>query len=195
MNVPSFSRLVLRALSFGSLTLAGCAHSPSPAEQGLAAAPEPSPAAEVAPSETEKAAPTTGIVVDSGPAKRPEQRCESLLGGEQRIKRSAVVEVISAGLGKWLQGVHIERVLEGRKFAGWRILSLHLENPCYAAVDLRPGDIVTAVNGQGPKNLERPDSAQLLFDGLKKATAIEVAFSRENKPRVIRFEIAETPSQ
>jgi type II secretory pathway component PulC len=112
--------------------------------------------------------------------------------GEQKITRAAVHEVVAAGLGQWLQGVQIERVLEGRKFKGWKIGVLHLANPCYAAVDLRPGDVVTAVNGKGPKQLERPETAQEIFASLMQAPAIEVSFLRNGQPRVLRFEIAST---
>lgn len=181
------------ALAIFVTTTAGCAHTPSPAEHGLSATTDSSPSIDE-PSLAESApAPVVPVINDNGPAKRPEQRCESLIG-ELRIKRSAVLEVVTAGLGSWLQGVQIDRVLVARKFAGWRIVVLHLENPCYAAVDLRPGDIVVAINGQGPKNLERPESAQAVFDSLKKAPAIEVSYLRDSKPRKLRFEIAETPA-
>jgi|GEM_PF-3400815 len=179
------------ALAICTFTTVGCAHRESPAEQGLAATSDTPIPGESSSGQHADTAPTAPIVSDIGPAKRPEERCESLVG-EQKIKRSAVLQVVGAGLGAWLQGVQIDRVLEGRKFAGWRIGVLHLENPCYAAVDLRPGDIVVSINGQGPKNLERPESAQAVFDSLKKAPAIEVAYVRDNKPRVLRFDIAET---
>jgi hypothetical protein len=188
------SRLVGAALAICGFATSGCAHSPSPAEQGLAATSNAPPPIEDPSVEKAAPAPASPIVTDTGPAKRPEQRCESLVG-EQSIKRSAVLQVVAAGLGSWLQGVQIDRVLDGRKFAGWKIGVLHLENPCYAAVDLRPGDIVVAINGQGPKNLERPESAQAVFDSLKKATAIEVAYLRDGKARQLRFEIVETPPQ
>lgn len=181
----------LRCLFFAALTTGmACAHSPSPAEEGLAATAETPPPVETP--ETEEGAPntagTTQVQAETGPPKLPQERCASLVG-EQKIKRAAVEEVVAAGLGQWLQGVQIERVLEGRRFKGWKIAALHLANPCYAAVDLRPGDVVTAINGKGPKPLERPESAQEIFASLKQAPAIEVNYLREGQPRVLRFEI------
>lgn len=175
-------------------TSIACAHTPSPAEEGLAVTSDTPPALDPSAVETDATKPgvPAPVATDSGPPKTPLQRCESLVG-EQRIKRVAVNEVVDAGLGRWLAGVQIDRVLEGRKFKGWRIGVLHLENPCYAAVDLRPGDVVTSINGQGPKHLERPETAQQVFLSLKKAPAIEVGYLREGKPQVLRFEIAETP--
>ncbi|MDX2022172.1 MAG: hypothetical protein SF187_18195 [Deltaproteobacteria bacterium] len=183
---PSFLRLfVLCAVT----SIAACAHSPSPAEEGLAASNE-APTA-VAQDEAVAGTPMPAVAAESGPAKQPQERCLSLVG-EQKIKRSAVDEVVAAGLGHWLQGVQLDRVLEGRKFKGWKIGVLHLENPCYAAVDLRPGDIVTAINGKGPKQLERPETAQEIFASLKKSPAIEVNYIRAGEPRVLRFDIVNT---
>ena len=178
-----------------ALSLTSCAHAPSAAEEGLAGTSDTHAGVhtpDLAGDSTADAVPATPIPVDSGPAKHPEERCNSLVGA-QRIRRVAVNEVVAAGLGQWLSGVQIERVLEGRKFKGWRIVVLHLANPCYAAVDLRPGDVVTAVNGKGPKALERPESSQEIFESLKKASAIEVNYMRDGKAKVIRFDIDEVP--
>jgi hypothetical protein len=184
----------LRVLLFGALVTA-CAHSPSPAEEGLAASGETPASVEVPPNEPgETGAPPPAVMsTETGAAVHPQERCASLTG-EQKIKRAAVDAVVAAGLGHWLQGVQIDRVLEGRKFKGWKIGALHLANPCYAAVDLRPGDIVTAVNGNGPKQLERPETAQTIFASLKQAPAIEVNYLRNGQARTLRFEIVDSAS-
>ena len=174
------------------LIAASCAHTPSPAEEGLAAGSVvASPDESVAANVSSDSVPTNAVAAESGPARRPEQRCTSLTG-DNKIRRAAVVSVVDKGLGAWLGGVRVERVLNKGRFAGWRIGALHLANPCYAAVDLRPGDVVTAVNGHGPKKLERPDSAQAVFDSMRTASAIEVTYLRDGKEQSLKFSITDT---
>lgn len=191
MQVNDLTKKIVIALVIVTTTgWAGCAHGPSPAEEGLA---ETTPRSTLSEAPLAEEAPPEVAPAEEGPARRPEDRCAALIEGN-KVRRAAVVEVVNQGLGRWLQGVQVERVLEKRKFVGWKIEALHLANPCYAAVDLRPGDVVTAVNAQGPRQLERPDSAQQVFEGLKTAPAIEVAYVREGQPRTLRFEIvAEAP--
>ncbi len=173
-----------------SASLLACAHSPSPAEEGLAATEAQS---DLNQGDETGAAPQMAEP-EQGPARRPQDRCTSMTS-ENAVKRAAVAEVVDAGLGFWLQGVQVERVLEKRKFQGWRVQALHLTNPCYANVDLRPGDVVTAINGQGPKQLEKPDTAQVVFNSLKAAPAIEVSYVRDGQPRSLRIAIVEAEAR
>lgn len=183
---------VLASISSATLialgaALGACAHTPTPAEEGLAAPMSEAPLTE--PAGTADRA--VEAPAEAAPPRSPTERCRSMVGTDA-IKREAVSAVVAAGLGQWLQGVKVERVLEGRAFKGWKIQLLHLENPCYAAVDLRPGDVVTAINGQGPKPLERPESAMAVFNSLASAPAIEVTYLREGAPRKLRFEIVQS---
>jgi S1-C subfamily serine protease len=167
-----------------ALTLApGCAHR-SPAEEGLQ---EGLPGE--GPSAADESLPTAEVEGPPPAPLAPERHCTSFKSPGV-IKRSAVVEVVDAGLGRWLSGVSIERKLEKRRFAGWTIHSLHLANPCYAAVDLRPGDVVVAVNGR-TRELERPDTVFVVWNELKTAKAIEVVFVRDGKRQTTRFDIAD----
>ena len=59
------------------------------------------------------------------------------------LKRSAVVRVVDAGIGRWLAGgVEVERKIAKSRFQGWEIRRLYPGDPCYVAVDLRPLDVV-----------------------------------------------------
>jgi len=153
-----------------------CAHKPSPAEQGVS---EPIDATE---GEVAQA-----VVPGKAIAMQKPDECVSLVS-PGTVKRSAIVDVVDRGLGVWLQGVSVKADLRNGKFNGWRINSLHLTNPCYANVDLQPGDIVTSVNGS---NVARENKAFEVFSALKTAPAIEVEYLREGKPNRLRFTIAD----
>ncbi len=159
-----------------AFTLGGCAHGPpSPAEEGVSQ-PIEAPSAEASP---------TPIVPTDGPARSPAERCGSWKAPGV-IDRAALVEVVDQGLGMWLQGVKVEALVEKGKFIGWRIQTLHLTNPCYADVDLRPGDLVTSVNGQ---SIAREGKAFEVFSSLRTAGAIEVDFVRAGKSQKLKLEI------
>lgn len=104
------------------------------------------------------------------------------------LKRAPLVRAIDAGLPRWLQGVQGDRVLANHRFAGWLVKSLHPGDPCYAEVDLRPGDIVQKVNG---KSIEKPEQAFDVLQSLRTAPALTVDYMREGKPSQISIPISE----
>jgi len=106
------------------------------------------------------------------------------------LKRSAVVRVVDAGLGRWLAGgVEVERKLAKGRFQGWEILRLYPGDPCYAAVDLRINDVVTKVNG---KSIEKPEQAHDdVLTGLRTASELVVDFLRDGKPHKLTLPISD----
>jgi hypothetical protein len=82
------------------------------------------------------------------------------------LRRAAIVRVVDRGLGQWLSQVRVAPARSGRKFTGWEIRELYPDDPCYRAVDLQAGDVVTRVNGA---SLEKPDQANQVFQGLRTA--------------------------
>lgn len=104
------------------------------------------------------------------------------------IERAELIPVLDAGLGRFLGGVNTEPNLEEGRFAGWRIVHLYPEDPRFATVDLLPGDIVTEVNGQA---IERPEQAFAVWNGLRVADELHVAFLRDGQARELRFRIAD----
>lgn len=103
------------------------------------------------------------------------------------VRRSAIKRVVDAGLGQWLSHVDVERQLDRGRFRGWRVVRLYPGDPCYTQIDVRPGDVVTSVNG---RSIERPDAAHAVFTGLADAPALIVKLLRGGQERTLTFEIA-----
>jgi type II secretory pathway component PulC len=102
------------------------------------------------------------------------------------LTRAQVKRTIAEGLGMFLQNVSFEDwpVMHEGKFYGFKIKSINMD----WGVDLRPGDVVTRVNGIVP---ERPDEADAALRSLEKAAALKVEFEREGKPRTLELPITD----
>jgi type II secretory pathway component PulC len=104
------------------------------------------------------------------------------------IRRSAVQAVLSAGPGAFLQTLAIDDhpvFLQG-KFHGFRIAAL--QGDAWSGVDLRPGDVVTRVNGF---SIEHPEQAAEAFYSLRVASELTVEYERDGEPREISFGIVD----
>ena len=105
------------------------------------------------------------------------------------LYRDEVSQVVDAGLGYFLQHVEVDAELEHGSFRGFRILSL--APPDYwHGVDLKPGDVVTLVNGM---TIERPVEAHQAFSSLKTADQLVVSYLRAGQPRQLTYRIKERP--
>jgi S1-C subfamily serine protease len=105
------------------------------------------------------------------------------------LRRSVVDRAVKAHLGAWLHGgVVVDPAMQKGRFRGWIVRSLYPDDPCYQQVDLRPGDLVLKVNGQG---LERPEQASEVFESLSSAPALVVEFVRDGAPMKLTFQFAE----
>jgi len=105
------------------------------------------------------------------------------------LYRDEVSQVVDAGLGYFLQHVEVDAALEHGSFQGFRILSL--APPDYwHGVDLKPGDVVTLVNGM---TIERPFEAHEAFSSLKTADELVVTYLRAGQPRQLSYRITERP--
>ena len=105
------------------------------------------------------------------------------------IRRSDVRQALSAGLGTFLQRVSFDvdhPVFRDHKFVGFRITEL--KGPGWTGIDLKPGDVVTAVNGF---TIERPEQAQQAFLSLAVASELRVDYERDGQPRSLRLGITE----
>jgi type II secretory pathway component PulC len=103
------------------------------------------------------------------------------------IRRSEVRQAINAGLGTFLQRVTFDvdhPVFRDHKFVGFKIVSLN--GPGWTNVDLKPGDVVTAVNGF---TVERPEQALQAFSSLAVASELRVDYERDGQPRAFRLAI------
>jgi type II secretory pathway component PulC len=108
---------------------------------------------------------------------------------DHSLRRSAIREVLSQGLGVFLQRVDLDDrpVRVDGKFHGFRIVALR-DAQFWGGVDLKPGDVVTRVNGFP---IERPEQAQTAFDSLQVASELRVAYDRDGQARELVYAIVD----
>jgi len=96
------------------------------------------------------------------------------------IERDDLDRVLDAGPGAFLQKVPLAPVFgPGRRFRGFRIVSLWRNNPRVLRYGVRPGDIVRSVNGHP---IDTPDQLLGVFKLLRNAARIDVAVTRAGRP-------------
>jgi type II secretory pathway component PulC len=105
------------------------------------------------------------------------------------LGRASVKGIVSQGLGAFLQQVDLDDqpALVGGKFRGFRIAGLR-GGRFWSGVDLRPGDVVTGINGLP---IERPEQAQAAFDSLALASELRVAYDRDGQARELVYKIVD----
>lgn len=106
------------------------------------------------------------------------------------LLRADVKQTVEDGLGYFLQRVSVDPEIVGGKFQGFRIVELRPAE-FWEGVDLKPGDVVTRVNGQ---SIERDIEAYNAFQSLLAAPALRVSFIRGGSPRELVFAIVDAPS-
>jgi S1-C subfamily serine protease len=104
------------------------------------------------------------------------------------IARGELVPVLEGGLGRYLQNVETEPVFHQGAFVGFRIVSFFPGDLDYASLDLRPGDIVTHVNG---RSIERPEQAVAVWEALHTASDLVVLYRRGHEELALRFRIVD----
>lgn len=115
----------------------------------------------------------------TAPAPAPPKPITSLRRGEVR-------ETIRHGLGAFLQNVTVDDypVMESGKFKGFKLRTI---NETWG-IDLRPGDVITKVNGM---SIEHPEDADAALRSLEKAPALRVDFEREGKAKTLELPIVD----
>ena len=108
------------------------------------------------------------------------------VGKTTQLRRSQVKKTISRGLGYFLQGVSVEDfpVMKDGRFYGFKIKTISPE----WGVDLRPGDVVTRVNGMV---IEHPEEADAAMRSLERAGALRVDYERDGKRQILELPIVE----
>ena len=131
---------------------------------------------------------------DNAPMEGEEQSPESSLyeqSGRVRtgvISRHELVPVLDDGLGQYLRNVETEPAFHRGAFVGFRIVSLFPGELAYASIDLRPGDVVTRVNGQP---IERPEQAVAVWEALRTASDLVVNYRRGDQEYALHFRIVD----
>jgi hypothetical protein len=88
---------------------------------------------------------------------------------EGTMTRAALHAVLDAGPGALLRHVEVAAELEGERFLGWRLVAIDPQHRGFDGVDLRPDDILVALNG---RPLSRPDELAALWDQLRGADVV-----------------------
>jgi S1-C subfamily serine protease len=131
------------------------------------------------------------------PAEGPEGAAEPepAAATEKRPKntlwRDEVDRAVDGGLGRFLQRVEVEAALDNGQFRGFRIVTLYPPS-FWQEVDLKPGDVVTRVNGMP---IERETQAYDAFVALKKASRLEVSYLRGAEERKLVYAIQPRPGR
>jgi type II secretory pathway component PulC len=142
-----------------SFVLVGCGHAAPPIAEAPAAV---------------AAAPTHAVLAATTPT--------------DAIRRSAIRGVLAAGPGAFLQKVSVDDhpVLADGKFHGFRIAALQADS--FRGVDLKPGDVVTRIEGMP---IEHPEEAIEAFNALQVASELRVDYERDGVARMLRYRIVE----
>jgi type II secretion system protein C len=108
---------------------------------------------------------------------------------DHQLARSAVHAAIVDGLGVFFRRVELDDmpVMTGGKFHGFRIAGLP-DKEFWSGVDLKPGDVVTAVNGMP---IERPEQAQSALESLDAAKELRVSYERDGQAHELVYAIVD----
>jgi type II secretion system protein C len=136
-----------------------------------------------------RAAPVTSVAQAPAASAAPPVAAPASAAPQRVVSRSAVRAVVSEGLGMFLRHVDLDDqpVFVGGKFHGFRIAGLR-DPQFWSGVDLKPGDVVTSVNGFP---IERPEQAETAFESLDVASELRVAVEREGQPRELIYSIVD----
>jgi S1-C subfamily serine protease len=128
---------------------------------------------------------------DVAPAPKPVATTSA--PSERSLRRSAVRSVVKGGLGLFLQRAALDDqpVMKEGHFYGFRIAALH-DPEFWSGVDLRPGDVITRVNGMP---IEHPEEALEAFHSLEVASELRVAYDRDGAARELAYTILDDEPQ
>mgnify|MGYP002631766445 CR=1 FL=1 len=108
------------------------------------------------------------------------------------IERSELNRLLRAGPGALLQVIPLEPVIEPppkRRFLGFRIVQIYDNSPRVLRYGVRPGDMLSKVNGQ---RVARPEDLMEVFRLLGNATEIQVEVKRGDRTLSFTFPIVQT---
>jgi type II secretory pathway component PulC len=103
---------------------------------------------------------------------------------ETELHRAALDGLLARGPAYVLAMVQIDPAKSGGRFVGFTIVSFRTQLPAY--LDLRPGDVVTRVNGLP---IERPEQFFAVFEALKTAGEVKFDVLRDGERREIAVPI------
>jgi len=133
------------------------------------------------------AAPVAPAPHAAAPAAAPRvaENTEPARPPQGQLYREDVNALVERGFPLFLQRIDVAPRLVDGQFRGWSILDLR-PSDFWAGVDLKPGDIVTAVNDLP---IERETEAFAAFESLKQSPSLKVAFQRDGQTRLLEYKI------
>ncbi len=102
------------------------------------------------------------------------------------IARDRLVAVLDAGPGAFLRQLEVAPQLKGERFVGWQLVQLLDRSGPLVDVDVVPGDVLLAINGQP---LSRPDQLQTVWDSLRTANQVTAQLWRGTGEFQLEFAI------
>ena len=108
------------------------------------------------------------------------------------IDRGALDRLLRAGPGALLQVIPLQPVMAPppkRRFLGFRIVQIYDNSPRVLRYGVRPGDMLSKVNGQ---RVARPEDLMEVFRLLRNATEVQVEVKRDGKVLNFTFPIVQT---
>ena len=102
------------------------------------------------------------------------------------IERAKLIAVLDHGPGELLRQFEVTAHLEGDRFVGWQLVQVLDHQGVLADLDVAPGDVLLALNGQP---LSRPDQLQTVWDSLRTANEVVADLWRGNAKLQLRFAI------
>ncbi len=102
------------------------------------------------------------------------------------IARDHLLAVLDAGPAMFLRQLEVAPRLSGDRFVGWQLVQLiDRQGPLYD-IDLVPGDVLLAINGQ---SVSRPEQLQAVWDSLRTANEVIAQMSRGDTKLELHFTI------
>lgn len=102
------------------------------------------------------------------------------------IERAKLVAVLDAGPPMFLRQVEVAAKMSGERFVGWELVQLVDRQSPLFDVDVVPGDVLLAINGQP---ISRPDQLQRIWDSLRTANAVTAQLWRGEAKFDLDFKI------
>ena len=131
-----------------------------------------------------------GAAGSAAPAELPDARRTIAPPGKGlrtgTIGRAQLVAVLDAGPGTFLRQLEVAPRMAGDRFVGWQLVQLLDQRGPLHDVDLAPGDVLLAINGQA---VSRPEQLQALWDSLRTANEVAAQLWRGDQKLELRFAV------
>ncbi len=102
------------------------------------------------------------------------------------ITRDRLIAILDAGPASFLRNFEVNAKMSGDRFVGWELVQLVGRDNLLYDLDLAPGDVLLAVNGQA---ISRPDQLQTLWDSLRTANAVTAQLWRGQTKLTLDFAV------